>query len=222
MTTETRRFTDRLALGDRISDTVAAYAGLVGVGTTALTIALSVLLFEGYDWDVHDLSTLGHVSMESAAQSRLVFSGGLIVTALFGLVFAVGLSRIEDRLLWQVGAVLYAVSHLTVIWQAVFPAGVPQHNWLSIFPFFAGSLLVLGLDQIRVVETRLHGIVVLSNLVVGLLGAGLVLQTDVTGSAVLQTIGITVFALVTALYAARLLGVSGIATVSDGGGGERL
>ena len=190
-----------------ISDERAGWTGLVGVVFIYLVIGVSVLLFDGYDWAIHDLSTLGHVDMEAAEQSRVVFSGGLVVTTLLGLVFSVGLYRLERRRLWQAGAVLYAISHLTVAWQGVFPAGVPQHNWLSAFPFFIAALLVLGIDQLRLRETRMFGVVVLTNLVVGLVAAGLLYQTDIQGSSIFQTIGVTVFSLVTLLFGARLLGL---------------
>ena len=196
-------------LDARISRETAGWAGVLVVATAAATIALSVALFDGYDWGVHALSTLGHVDMAAATDSRPVFTAGLLLAAVFGLVFAVGLARLEDRRLWTAGAALYAIAHLTVAWQAIFPAGVPQHDWLSVFPFFVGALLVLGVDQLRTPETRLFGVVVLSNLAIGLLGAGLLLQTDVEGWAIHQVLGLAVFSVLTLLFAGRLLGVAG-------------
>jgi hypothetical membrane protein len=204
-------------LEERISDEVTACAGVVAIALAAVTIVVSVALFDGYDLDIHALSTLGHADRESAAQSRITFSIGLTLTALLGLVFSVGLSRLEQRRLWRAGSVLFAISQGTIVWQVVFPAGVPQHDWLSIFPFFAGALLLLGVDQFRAPETRLFGIVVLSNLAVGLLGAGLLLQTDLEGWAIFQLLGVSVFSIATLLFAARLLGVPGMTAR----GGER-
>jgi hypothetical membrane protein len=203
-------------LTERITDEMAGWAGIVGIGIATVTIVASVLLFDGFDWAVHDLSTLAHVDKEIAADSRFVFSGGLIVTALFGFVFAVGLFRVEDRLLWKSGVVMYVVSHLILIWISVFPAGTPQHGWLSVFPAFVWTVLVIGVDQFRHPETRLFGIAVLSNFFVGVLGAALLLQTDIEGWAIHETLGVTVFSILTLLYAARLLGLSGM-TVGDGG-----
>lgn len=194
-------------LTGRISQRTAGWAGVTSILTTAVTIGAAVVLFDGYDWGQHNLSTLGHVDNELAAGSRLVFSGGLVVTALLGLVFAVGLYRLADRRLWRAGAVLYAISQGTVAWQGVFPAGVPQHDWLSIFPFFVAALVCIGVDQIRAPETRLYGVVVLSTLAVASLGALLVLGTDIEGWAIHQTLGVAVFAIATLLYAGRLLDV---------------
>jgi hypothetical membrane protein len=195
---------------EHISDELAAWAGIAGVVVSFLTIAVSVVLFEGFDWGGHALSTLAHLDKESAAQSRVVFSGGLILTALLGLVFSVGLFRLEDRILWQSGAAMYVCSNLAMVWISVFPLGTPQHHWLSVFPFFAWTVLVIGLDQLRHAETRLFGLAVLSNFAVGVLGAILLLQTDIEGWAIHEMFGVTVFATVTLLFAARLLGVPGI------------
>lgn len=191
----------------------AAWAGIISVFLTVLTITLSVMLFDGFDWGRHALSTLAHFDKESADQSRYVFSGGLLLTAVLGLVFSVGLSRLEERRLWQAGSVLYALSHLAIVWIVVFPAGVPQHRWVSVFPFFTGALVFLGVDQLRIPETRLFGVVVLSNLLVASLGAFLVLQTDIEGWVIHQLLGVAVFAIATLLFAARMLGTIGIQDV---------
>ncbi|MDZ7729826.1 MAG: DUF998 domain-containing protein [Natrialbaceae archaeon] len=195
-----------MMLRDAVSDRKAGIAGLIGVMTTIVTVTVPLYLFDGFDWAQHDLSTLGHIDVTY----NYVFNGGLVVTALFGLVFAIGLFHVEDRQAWQAGSVVYAIAHLSVIWQAVFPAGTPEHNWLSIFPFFAGALLLLGIDQVRIPQTRLWGIVILTNLFVGLLAAGLIAQTDISGWAIHETLGVTVFALVTLLYAMRMLDVAAL------------
>ena len=193
-------------LGEHITRRRAAWAGVGAVLLTYLTIAVSVFLFDGYDWGADALSTLGHADREGAEQSRVTFSIGLTLTALLGLVFSVGLYGLERRRLWRAGAVLFAVSQGTIVWQVIFPAGVPQHDWLSIFPFFAGALVLLGVDQFRIPETRMFGVVVLSNLAVAVLGAVLLLQTDLEGWAVFQMLGVSVFSLATLLFGARLLG----------------
>lgn len=195
----------RPALSERVTRRRAGWSGVIGAGLTVLTLVASLVLFEGFDWGRHDLSTLGHVDLASAEQSFYMFNIGLAVTAMFGIVFAIGLFRIERRPLWQVGVILYAVSHVSVMWQALFPAGVPQHNWLSIFPFFALSLLILGLDQVRGAGTRLYGITILSNLLVGTIAAGLLAQTGIEGWAIHEMVGVTVFLIATILFATRLL-----------------
>lgn len=193
----------------RVSNELAAWIGILGIVVATLTITIAVVLFDGFSWGVHDLSTLGHADMSEAEQSRYVFSGGMILTGLLGLAYSVGLYRIEDRVVWKSGAIMYALSHVTLMWQGVFPAGVPQHNWLTIFPFFTLALLLLGIDQLRFRETRLFGVVLLTNLVVGVLGAALLVQTDIEGWAIHEMLGVIVFMIATILFAFRLLGVPG-------------
>ncbi len=188
---------------ERITERKAGFAGIIGVITTILTVSIPVLLFDWFVWSQDDLSTLGHIDV----QQSYIFNTGLVLTAVFGLIFSIGLYRLEDRQIWRAGTVVYAFSHLAVIWQGVFPAGTPQHNYLSIFPFFLGSLLLLGIDQLRFRDTRFLGLLILSNLFIGVLAVFLLQLIPLEGWAIHETIGVAVFALVSLVLALRMLDV---------------
>lgn len=160
---------------ERISSRTAGLCGIVGPVIAVIFIGASISIHPWFSFADNALSDLGAIGTTHS----YVFNIGLILTGIFGLVFAIGLIRFLERRLGQIGAAIFGAGTFSLILIGIFPEGMSLHYPVSIgfFALAALGILIEGIDQLRNPSSRPWGVLIICILL--LAGASIILTTTI-------------------------------------------
>jgi hypothetical membrane protein len=137
-----------------------AWIRLSGItGIIAPIIAFTCILFSiasypPFSWTNNALSDLGVQEGITAS----LFNGGLMISGILGLFFAVGLFKLLDKnISGKIGVLVFALAALALITIAVFPENMkPMHYHASVafFVFFPIAMLVIASSSLYARNVR--------------------------------------------------------------------
>jgi|GEM_PF-2833705 len=136
----------RMKFSKMITRKVAGISGIIFVPTAFLFILTSVIIHRDW-WDLgrHALSHLGALQ----TPHNYIFNGGLVLTGILGIIFAIGLRKYFPlNKVQNVGVISFLIGMLFLIYVGVFPLEMPFHvegaAVMFLLSFFGILLVVLG------------------------------------------------------------------------------
>lgn len=160
---------------ERVSLRAAGFCGIVAPIIAIVFIGAAISIHPWFSFADNALSDLGAIGTSKS----YVFNIGLILTGIFGLVFALGLVQFSDRKLGQIAAAIFGVGTFSLILIGIFPEGMSLHYPVSIgfFALAALGILVEGIDQLRNPSSRSWGVLIVCILI--LAGASTALTSTI-------------------------------------------
>jgi hypothetical membrane protein len=121
----------------------AALSGIITPIMAFSCIALAIAYYPPFSWTDKALSDLGVVE----GVTSIVFNGGLIVSGILALIFAVGVyNYLSGSNLGKAGSLIFVLDTLALMLIGVFPENIePTHYYVSVmfFMLFPIAMLVL-------------------------------------------------------------------------------
>jgi|Deesub1362B_J571_1020462.scaffolds.fasta_scaffold00027_162 hypothetical membrane protein len=129
-------------------------AGILSPVIAFISILLAVSTHSWFSFEKNAISDLGRVGLEY----NYILNYGLILSGLFGLVFAYGLIKSQKRVLGRLGSFIFAAGIFSLLLIGVFPEGTPPHLSVSLGFFLLSGfgMLLKGIDDLK--EKREFGI----------------------------------------------------------------
>lgn len=187
----------------KLTPKLSGISGILAPSIGSLMISLTILLHPDFQWADYALSDLGAVG----TSYNYLFNFGLIVAAIFGILFTINLWRLRNTFLGLVGELTFFLGFLFLILIGVFPSGTAPHGVVSygFFILCTVGLVVLGIDQLFA-SSWIWGAYVLSLVASGL--SSLLLVNTIPyplGAAIPEVIGVVAFGQFSIVYGIRLL-----------------
>ncbi len=168
-----------------------------------LFISISILVHPWFSFADNALSELGAVN----TPYNIIFNFGLVLAGSTGLIFTLGLSKLLQSRLENIGGLLFGGGTFFLIMIGVFPMGTSPHFIVSVIFYTLCTLgmIIIGTGKILRKSERIWGIFTLSIVILGLISV--VLLTTIPydlGAAIPEIIGAIVFAEFSIIFGARL------------------
>ncbi len=133
---------------------IAAVSGILTPIIAFTCILTAIALYPQFSWTENALSDLGVV--EGATST--IFNGGLVISGILALVFAVGVNNyLKESLTWRIGAFLFALDAIALMAIGAFPEHTAPHfpASLAFFALFPLAMLFIGTALIRKGERKM-------------------------------------------------------------------
>ncbi len=128
-------------------EVVYRYAGILSPLIAFVSIFLAISTHPRFSFQNNAISDLGRAGLEG----NYILNYGLILSGLFGLVFAYKLVKSQERVLGKIGSFIFAAGIFSLFLIGVFPEGTPPHFPVSLGFFLLSSfgMLLKGIDDLR-------------------------------------------------------------------------
>jgi hypothetical membrane protein len=159
--------------------------------TSAIVINPSFNFFKGA------LSQLG----SKGANDSWVYNIGLIFTAIFLFIFAIGLLAYSKNKIEEAGSSFLMVSAIFLALIGVFHGGTYPHDFVSVYFFIQSGLAIITLGIGLLLESKKQGVIILLLAVAAIACAEII--KNFVSTAVLETFGtaaISLFAVLMILF----------------------
>jgi len=162
----------------KIAGLCGIIAPLIAFSFIALAISNSVSWFR---WTENALSDLA--GSQATATTAAIFNSGLIICAIFSIIFSVGLTQtLRKRTLGLIGTFILILADISLIAIGVFPETAGRiHFYVSVafFTLFPVSLLFIGSSMVKELSERTLGIATILFGVFAVVSAAPLVLTDV-------------------------------------------
>ncbi len=141
--------------------------GIISPIIALVFIAISIYLNPWFVWADNALSDLGAVG----ESYNFVYNSGMVLSGSFGILFSVVLRKICVTRFGFFGVFAFGLGMFFLALVGFFPSGYSPHMFVSIafFSLTTIALIIVGIDQVWVEETRPWGIFTLSLTLTGII-----------------------------------------------------
>ncbi|MEM3731797.1 MAG: DUF998 domain-containing protein [Candidatus Bathyarchaeia archaeon] len=131
---------------DEDGDSWIRVAGISGILTPIIAFACiltAIALYPPFSWTDNALSDLGVVE----GASSTLFNGGLIVSGILALAFAIGVyAYLSENAVGKVGSFLFGLDTIALMLIGIFPENIkPTHYYVSVLFFMLFPIAMLTL-----------------------------------------------------------------------------